>query len=427
MDSCPNDINKTEAGICGCGVADIDSDGDGTYDCLDGCPADPSKTASGQCGCGVADTDTDGDTIADCNDSCNDLIDTDDDGTADCVDGCPANPAKIAPGFGGCTASDVAVEPAPEVTVNPVPEVEVTIADVTDACILASDLTSLDMPVGYQAVGDIYEISTDCSLTTATVCLTYDESKVHISELDLKLLHYTNGQWQDITTILNDENNTVCGETTSFSPFVVGEMIGDVHVLPALSSLTSLEDDLVVTFDGSRSSCYDLAYDALGIAYPVDLLCEYSWDFGDNGAGMELGGNGEDIVVYEYSASGTYTATLTMSEPNSGVTVSKTVTATAALVEPQGAAADFASAVNDKTVTITAPTLDASVVRAYIYWGDRKRTVSINPQVDLTTGISYTYARGGRDYNIRVQTIDAAHNMSDYTFTEDGDLTVTIP
>jgi hypothetical protein len=32
-DNCPNDFGKTEPGICGCGLADTDSDGDGMTDC----------------------------------------------------------------------------------------------------------------------------------------------------------------------------------------------------------------------------------------------------------------------------------------------------------------------------------------------------------------------------------------------------------
>ena len=35
-DGCPSDANKTEPGICGCGVADIDADADGVIDCIEG-------------------------------------------------------------------------------------------------------------------------------------------------------------------------------------------------------------------------------------------------------------------------------------------------------------------------------------------------------------------------------------------------------
>ncbi|TAJ18205.1 MAG: hypothetical protein EPO68_08275, partial [Planctomycetota bacterium] len=117
VDGCPTDPNKIAPGVCGCGVADTDTDGDGTADCFDGCPTDPNKIAPGVCGCGVADTDTDGDGTADCFDGCptdpNKIApgvcgcgvadtDTDGDGTADCFDGCPTDPNKIAPGVCGC-------------------------------------------------------------------------------------------------------------------------------------------------------------------------------------------------------------------------------------------------------------------------------------------------------------------------------------
>lgn len=72
-DQCPADPNKTSRGICGCGVPDTDSDGDGIADCQDQCEADPNKTAPGTCGCGVVDI----------------AGDADRDGTADCVDPSP--------------------------------------------------------------------------------------------------------------------------------------------------------------------------------------------------------------------------------------------------------------------------------------------------------------------------------------------------
>ncbi len=123
-DGCADDPDKTEPGQCGCGAADVDSDGDGSLDCDDGCPADPDKTEPGQCGCGMADADSDGDGTLDCDDGCpddadktepgicgcgvvDDPTDTDADGTADCADGCVDDPDKIDPGACGCGVPDV--------------------------------------------------------------------------------------------------------------------------------------------------------------------------------------------------------------------------------------------------------------------------------------------------------------------------------
>jgi len=66
-DGCPNDPLKIAPGICGCGVPDMDSDGDGVPDCHDNCPNN----------CNVQQLDADGDGIGD-------VCDTD-------------------PGCGGCT------------------------------------------------------------------------------------------------------------------------------------------------------------------------------------------------------------------------------------------------------------------------------------------------------------------------------------
>ena len=69
-DLCPSDPNKTEPGVCGCGVADTDGDGDGTPNCVDGCPSDSNKTVPGVCGCGTSDADSDGDGAPLCQDQC---------------------------------------------------------------------------------------------------------------------------------------------------------------------------------------------------------------------------------------------------------------------------------------------------------------------------------------------------------------------
>jgi hypothetical protein len=66
-----------------------DRDGDGAIDDCDGCPDDPNKIEPGVCGCGVPDTDSDGDTVPDCIDKCpggDDRVDSDGDGIPDDCD-----------------------------------------------------------------------------------------------------------------------------------------------------------------------------------------------------------------------------------------------------------------------------------------------------------------------------------------------------
>ena len=117
IDDCPLDELKTAPGICGCGVADLDTDADGVADCEDFCPNDIAKTEPGSCGCGNMEPNATG--VTSCDDECPASIekelpgacgcavldtDSDGDGTADCNDLCPANPSPLALPETGCVA-----------------------------------------------------------------------------------------------------------------------------------------------------------------------------------------------------------------------------------------------------------------------------------------------------------------------------------
>ena len=67
-DGCPDDPEKVDVGLCGCGLSDVDTDLDGVPDCTDGCPNDVNKTEPGACGCGASDEDLNDNGIPDCND-----------------------------------------------------------------------------------------------------------------------------------------------------------------------------------------------------------------------------------------------------------------------------------------------------------------------------------------------------------------------
>lgn len=59
-DACPADPDKTEPGICGCGVRDTDSDGDRTADCEDCAPMNAAVSPAAPEVCNGGDDDCDG-------------------------------------------------------------------------------------------------------------------------------------------------------------------------------------------------------------------------------------------------------------------------------------------------------------------------------------------------------------------------------
>ncbi len=65
-DMCPDDPNKTDPGICGCGSPETNSDSDEAPDCEDQCPYDSTKIEPGECGCSNPDTDSNGNGTSDC-------------------------------------------------------------------------------------------------------------------------------------------------------------------------------------------------------------------------------------------------------------------------------------------------------------------------------------------------------------------------
>lgn len=79
-------------------------------------------------------------------------------------------------------------------------------------------------PQGFNPVGPAYEmIFTGTFADFVTVCLSYDDTGITDTEDNLKLFHYEESSWVDITTSLDTETNVICGTTDSFSPFMVVE------------------------------------------------------------------------------------------------------------------------------------------------------------------------------------------------------------
>ena len=125
-----------------------------------------------------------------------------------------------------------------DVVVEPVPEISMTFPEVTEAAeVTVVEVISPEPPANFKVLGgssfDIQYSGTVTSLVT--VCIDYDENAVAGVESDLKLLHYVDPDWVDITTLLDTVNNVVCGETDSFSPFMIVEADFDNDGIPDIN------------------------------------------------------------------------------------------------------------------------------------------------------------------------------------------------
>ncbi|MFW9822847.1 MAG: hypothetical protein ACFFE4_07930 [Candidatus Thorarchaeota archaeon] len=101
-----------------------------------------------------------------------------------------------------------------------------------------------DPPLGFEVAGDYYEINTDATYTgTISLAIPYDETKVFGPEENLKLLHWESATgWTDVTTGLDIENNIIYGEVTSFSLFLISELVEHEYIMLEIDQLIKALD-----------------------------------------------------------------------------------------------------------------------------------------------------------------------------------------
>lgn len=87
-----------------------------------------------------------------------------------------------------------------------------------------------------------YDISTTAEFTPPViVCISYDETQFK-NEKNLKLLHFENGAWVNVTTSLDTVNNVICGQVSSFSEFALLEDILVDHLIDEVKSFNLKPD-----------------------------------------------------------------------------------------------------------------------------------------------------------------------------------------
>jgi hypothetical protein len=137
----------------------------------------------------------------------------------------PGGPGATPPG------SDVSVSPVDATTGEPAPvtinfgqvdgggETTVTSGTVGDG------MGGPPAPGGFRLGNPptYYDVETTAVFSGAVeLCFDYSGAS-YGNESKLKLLHFEDGEWIDVTTSLDTENDMICGAVTSLSPFLVAE------------------------------------------------------------------------------------------------------------------------------------------------------------------------------------------------------------
>lgn len=176
----------------------------------------------------VSEPDVDGDGVSDGADNCPtvanfDQLDSDSDGLGDACE--PPNEVVTPSG------SNVAVQPVVTLPSGQTSNVQLTFNTVNTAgstTVVASDTPiegSSATPVGFK-VGDppvYYGVSSTAAFSGGvSLCFSWIEGQF-ANEETIDLFHFEGGSWSNITTTKDTVANTICGLSSSFSPFALFE------------------------------------------------------------------------------------------------------------------------------------------------------------------------------------------------------------
>ena len=218
-----------------------------------------------------------------------------------------AFPAGTPPG------SNVNVQPVDETTGQPAP-VQVNFGNVTSGG--ETTVTSGTMGQGGSPPGPggfrlgtpptFYNVETTASFSGfVTLCFNYSGAS-YGNENNLKLLHYENGTWTDVTRSLDTTNNVICGLVTSLSPFLVAEE----NAAPVVTAIALPAAPVPVGSSVSVSASFTDANP--GDAHTAGI----TWDDGANSplSVTESGGAGSAGASHTYTVPGVYTIQVNVSD-----------------------------------------------------------------------------------------------------------------
>ncbi len=172
--------------------------------------------------------------------------------------------AKIFPG-NTSSGSNVIVSPNSTTTVT-----FASVSSLGDTTVTTNSTGPIP-PAGF-SLGDppiYYDISTTAIYNPpVTVCITYDPTQ-YSNPNNLRLLHYENNAWVDVTTSNDTTNHAICGQVSNLSLFAVVERVNRPPSANAGGPYTVDEgDSVVVAASGSD---------------PEGGALTFAWDLDNNG------------------------------------------------------------------------------------------------------------------------------------------------
>ena len=137
--------------------------------------------------------------------------------------------------------------------------------DVGGTTTITSTTTVPAVPGGYlQAGATYYDIDTTAQFSGAVeVCLGYDPADVDPALVTL--LHYTDGEWVDVTTSNDTTAGVVCGSVESLSPFAIAatsDTSAPSTAIDATPPATTTATTATFTFTADEAATFECALDS---------------------------------------------------------------------------------------------------------------------------------------------------------------------
>lgn len=228
--------------------------------------------------------------------------------------------------------SDVSVKPNDATTGNPSPTT-ITFDQVTASgttTVTSGTIGGTGSPVAPSTAQfklgqppTYYDVETTASFTgSVTLCFDYSQAS-YGNESKLRLLHFENGAWVDVTTSVNTQTNIICGTTTTLSPFLVAEQ----NVAPVIASIQL--PSAPVPIGTSVSITVSFSDENANDAHTATI----DWE-GGTSAGIVTGSaaSGTVTATHTYAVPGVYTISVAVSDGGLSTSRSSTQDAPAYIV-----------------------------------------------------------------------------------------------